>query len=460
MDMLKLAGMRQEGHLGDRYIPLRANSKLDLVCYQQKSQKDQIEQLDQENCEDKAIKTRDLILDSYLKSELLGYSLDDFCLGTGFRSNIFKFKPPANRRSRGILKSLFNDEEKASLKIERMLSLKQSRKVCPTPFKVLDAPGIKDDFYLNLLDWSETNLLSVALSSSVYLWNANNGKVSKICDLQDEGIVTSVTWNHRGSHLAVGSGEGKVHIWDVRKAKEIREFEGHADRVGSLAWGRTCLASGSKDKTILMRDTRCKQKFHQRLIFHQQEVCGLKWSHDDQKLGSGGNDNKLAIWTSQFPEPIFSTSEHRAAVKALAWSPHQHGILASGGGTDDRCIRFWNVNEGKRVKIIDTGSQVCSLAFCKNVKELVSTHGFTKDKVGSSSNQVKLWSYPDMKNITSLNGHTYRVLYLAMSPDSKTIVTGAGDETLRFWRLFPEDGKKKSSWGELDFFGTSSTMIR
>lgn len=31
----------------------------------------------------------------------------------------------------------------------------------------------------------------------------------------------------------------------------------------------------------------------------------------------------------------------------------------------------------------------------------------------------------------------YRVLYLAMSPDGQTIVTGAGDETLRFWNAFP-----------------------
>ena len=36
-----------------------------------------------------------------------------------------------------------------------------------------------------------------------------------------------------------------------------------------------------------------------------------------------------------------------------------------------------------------------------------------------------------------LTGHTYRVLYLAASPDGQSIVTGAGDETLRFWKIFP-----------------------
>ena len=41
------------------------------------------------------------------------------------------------------------------------------------------------------------------------------------------------------------------------------------------------------------------------------------------------------------------------------------------------------------------------------------------------------------KQVATLTGHTYRVLYLAMSPDGQTIVTGAGDETLRFWNVFP-----------------------
>lgn len=32
-----------------------------------------------------------------------------------------------------------------------------------------------------------------------------------------------------------------------------------------------------------------------------------------------------------------------------------------------------------------------------------------------------------MKKVASLKGHTHRVLYLALSTDGSTIVTGAGD---------------------------------
>lgn len=53
-----------------------------------------------------------------------------------------------------------------------------------------------------------------------------------------------------------------------------------------------------------------------------------------------------------------------AAVKAIAWSPHHHGLLVSGGGTADRCIRFWNTLTGQPMQCVDTGSQVCK--FCLN----------------------------------------------------------------------------------------------
>lgn len=57
---------------------------------------------------------------------------------------------------------------------------------------------------------------------------------------------------------------------------------------------------------------------------------------------------------------------------AIAWSPHHHGLLASGGGTADRCIRFWNTLTGQPMQCIDTGSQVCNLAWSKHSSELVS----------------------------------------------------------------------------------------
>jgi hypothetical protein len=68
--------------------------------------------------------------------------------------------------------------------------------------KVLDAPELQDDFYLNLVDWSSQNVLSVGLGSCVYLWSACTSQVTRLCDLSGDGnSVTSVAWNERVSHI-------------------------------------------------------------------------------------------------------------------------------------------------------------------------------------------------------------------------------------------------------------------
>lgn len=91
---------------------------------------------------------------------------------------------------------------------------------------------------------------------------------------------------------------------------------------------------------------------------HVQEVCGLKWSPSGTQLASGGNDNLLHIWSSAGGAPMHQLTAHTAAVKALAWCPFQSNLLASGGGTADRCIKFWNTHTGALLNSIDTHSQV------------------------------------------------------------------------------------------------------
>ena len=308
---------------------------------------------------------------------------------------------------------------------------KVPRAVSKVPFKVLDAPDLADDFYLNLVDWGSSNILGVGLGQCVYMWNSASGRVTKLCDLADD-TITSVSWIQRGSHIAIGTNKGLVQIWDAERCRRLRTMTGHTARAGALAWNDHILTSGSRDRVIFHRDVRQPDQYLRKLVGHKQEVCGLRWNTEDGQLASGGNDNKLMVWDKLSETPLYKFSDHTAAVKAIAWSPHQHSLLASGGGTADRRIKFWNTLNGSMVQEIDTGSQVCNLAWSKNSNEIVSTHGY-------SQNQIVVWKYPSMTQVASLTGHTFRVLYLAMSPDGQTVVTGAGDETLRFWKCF---GKK------------------
>ncbi|KAI6152702.1 hypothetical protein EDD17DRAFT_1765451 [Pisolithus thermaeus] len=72
---------------------------------------------------------------------------------------------------------------------------RQPPAVCKTPYRVLDAPDLADDFHLNLVDWSTTNILGVGPGAHVYLWTAYNAAVAKLCDLSNVGdTMSSVAW--------------------------------------------------------------------------------------------------------------------------------------------------------------------------------------------------------------------------------------------------------------------------
>lgn len=119
------------------------------------------------------------------------------------------------------------------------------RKISKIPFKVLDAPSLKDDFYLNLLDWGSNNMLGVGLGSCIYLWDANSMKVTKLYDLGSTDSVTSICWSPHGNQVAVGTDLGGIQIWDTVKMELVRSMDGHLGRVGVLTWNTSLLSSGS-----------------------------------------------------------------------------------------------------------------------------------------------------------------------------------------------------------------------
>ncbi|KAL6342730.1 hypothetical protein AAG906_016564 [Vitis piasezkii] len=278
---------------------------------------------------------------------------------------------------------------------------KPLRHIPQTPEKTLDAPDIIDDFCLNLMDWGSSNVLALALQNTVYLWDASNGSASEL-----------VTFD--GRYIAIGLKQFDVQLWDSTANRLLRTLRGgHQSRVGSLDWKNHILTTGGMDGQIINNDVRVHSHIVATFRGHRQEVCGLKWSTSGQQLASGGNDNLLYIWDRSMASMhsrsqwLHRLEDHTAAVKALSWCPFQRNLLASGGGGSDCCIKFWNTHTGACLNSVDTGSQVCSLLWNKNARELLSSHGFMQ-------NQLTLGC-------------------IHQCPDGR--LATAGDETLKFGML-------------------------
>ncbi|KAL6123431.1 hypothetical protein ACLB2K_075953 [Fragaria x ananassa] len=344
--------------------------------------------------------------------------------GNPFKMLVFRGSPKSNRKPIRCV-----DEMRRSDEFDINVRPIQLRSLPKGESRILDAPNMRNDFYMNIMDWGKNNVLAVALGLDLYLWNSDTANVRNLFHVNENDHPTSLAWSQDAKYLAVGYQGSKIQLWDAEASKLVRSLKGHHRRVATIAWNGNTLTSGSRDRSIINHDVRARNNVTCHLRAHSQEVCGLKWSETD----------------------------HCAAVKALAWCPYQSSVLASGGGTEDGCIKLWNTQKGTCINTIDTNSQVCGLEWNMHHKEILSGHGYSPSE--HIKNQLCLWRYPSMEKVGYLNRHTSRVLQLSQSPDGLTVVSAVADGTLRFWDIFGPPCADNLRLSALDSFLSNKTSL-
>ncbi|CCK70907.1 ubiquitin-protein transferase activating protein CDC20 KNAG_0F02420 [Huiozyma naganishii CBS 8797] len=340
------------------------------------------------------------------------------------------------------------------------------RKINTNPERILDAPGFRDDFYLNLLSWSQNNMIAIGLDTAVYIWDASTGDVSLLVD-SPNSLISSIVWSDDSCHVSIGKDDGNTEIWDIETMSLIRTMRsGLGVRIGSQSWLDTLVAAGSRSGEIQINDVRVKNHIVSTWDQHEGEVCGLSYKPDGLQLASGGNDNTVMLWDTRTSMPQYVQRNHNAAVKALSWCPYMPNVLASGGGQNDKHIHFWNSTTGGRLGSINTGSQVSSLHWGQSYngngsmnREIVATGGNTE-------NAVSVFNFDTKFKVAEIaKAHESRICTSQLSPDGTTVATVGGDENLKFYKVFEprRQVKRRQKSGGLvedvvSIFGTSSAL--
>ncbi|GAX12829.1 hypothetical protein FisN_15Hu309 [Fistulifera solaris] len=149
--------------------------------------------------------------------------------------------------------------------------------------------------------------------------------------------------------------------------------------------------------------------------------------------------------------PRLVLESHTAAVKGLAWCPYRSDVLASGGGTADRCIKLWDTCSGRMIHSACAGNQVSSLIWGQHHQELYSGHGFT-------DNEVVVWSYPKMQRIQTLSYHKDRILSMELSPDGNRLASIGADENLCLWKIDAASPRPRTAVSASPSFGPQFTI--
>lgn len=300
------------------------------------------------------------------------------------------------------------------------------------PYRLVPCSSLADDFYSNLLDWSGDQIFYCE-GNSVFYYNFKTGESSEV--LKDlPGGICSIKFMKQCNYLIIGSATGALTFFDFNSLKSFRNLY-HRGRICSLDIYGSKVITGSKDRKCRIVDlrTKCPEKTYSN---HVQEVCGVSINKDERYICSGGNDNTIYVVDTRKDKVLLKLEDHKAAVKALSWSPIYGSKFVSGGGTADKTIKQWDINEYEPlIKTVNYDSQVCNLKWLGNNK-ILSTFGYL-------NNDIKLLD--DFKVEKKFTGHKNRVIHFAVNDEEQYFASGSADSEIMIYEI-ERDGKQEIAY--------------
>ncbi|KAI0020361.1 WD40 repeat-like protein [Xylariomycetidae sp. FL0641] len=356
-----------------------------------------------------------------------------------------------------------------------------------SPSAVLDAPGLRDDFYCSIMAYSKNcNTLAVGLGNLLYGWSESSGVTLLNAGRKDASWLTSLAFSSElggKSILAFGRSNGSLSLLSLFDSL-IPRFEAQQPApVACLAWRPTPTVRPSlndlnpgvpvKTEDLLVGDEMGEEVAREnfpgamtllaRIKVHSQQICGLSWSPNGRQFATGGNDNLCCLFNvdqvigvdtdgstgagsgpgspgstegvtpRSCPGDAFSRSNargcvhripagserhrwrHAAAVKAIAFCPWREGLVATGGGSNDKCIHFYHTTSGAALATISVAAQVTSLIWSTTRREIAATFGYAQP---DHPYRIAVFSWPDCRQVAAIpwDDGMHRALYAIAYP--------------------------------------------
>jgi WD40 repeat protein len=293
------------------------------------------------------------------------------------------------------------------------------------------------------------------------VWEVQTGKMlSRFAG--NSGQIESVVFSPDGKYIITGSFDGTAYLWDVEMGQHMRRFIGHSGSINSVAVSADgkYLLTGGTDETVRLWEVETGKEVRQ--FEGSNSIQSAVLSPDSKYVLTIGYFDKTAhLWELETRKQVLQFEGHTGVIYSAAFSPDGRYVLT---GSADRTALLWEAKTGKKVRQFDpkaswpvafspdghhllTGIELWETETGRRVRQYsneevdhdhsVSSAAISADSkyvlTGSDDGTVRLWDFETGNELRQLLGHSSDVNSVAFSPDGMYAVSGGNDCTTRLW---------------------------
>ena len=187
-----------------------------------------------------------------------------------------------------------------------------------------------------------------------------------------------------GQLLASTGDENKVRLWRVNDLSLVRELQGYRPPGRSVALSR-----------------------------------------DEHIVASGSDDGVIWLWRTSDGTLLRRLRGHTDYVFLVGFSADGQTLVSASG---DKTVRFWQVEDGKLLRTLNLPNQDERIINISPDQSLVALYD-------EKTKGVRIWSLAENTVLRALQGHSYKLVFGAFSPNAQFLALGSTDGSVRLWRV-------------------------
>ncbi|KAI5358941.1 putative small-subunit processome, Utp13, WD40/YVTN repeat-like-containing domain superfamily [Septoria linicola] len=274
----------------------------------------------------------------------------------------------------------------------------------------------------------------------------NKQRNDDVQEVQNEATV--------GYRLASGGEDGIIRIWDLHKRTGVAALESHVSVVRSLDYApeQRLLLSGSRDKTVILWDSRTWQQASTIAVLETIETAGFVGA--GQFVYTGGETARLRIWNTDDGREVTEEQKEGAEIERIVDVQHSANLPFLLTVHDDQTLVLRSLAVLKEAsgdarisplpvirRISGTHDEVIDLAYIGRNRDLLALATNLEDiRIVSLDTDTSSGASPYFgADVALLKGHSEIIITIDTDWSGCWLATGAKDNTAKLWRLDAEN---------------------